>query len=145
MKIYNETKTIELANYDEAMGYVREDKLFIAHHTAIEPVAEQGHYETIAEYKNGGKDVEWVVDTPATEGRAAYDEYEDILVYIPYTEQELATREINELKAKLVSTDYKAIKYAEGALTAEEYAPTKAERQSWRDRINELEGAINGI
>lgn len=142
MRVFDETKTIELANYDLTKGYLKDDKLFIAHYDAIEPVAEQGHYETIAEYKNGGKDVEWVVDTPATEGRAAYDEYEDILVYIPYTEQELATREIDELKAKLYATDYKAIKYAEGALTAEEYAPTKAERQSWRDRINELEGAL---
>ena len=47
--------------------------------------------------------------------------------------------EIAELKAELSSTDYKAIKYAEGWITAEEYAETKAQRQAWRDRINELE------
>ena len=28
----------------------------------------------------------------------------------------------------------------EGWLTDEEYAPTKAQRQQWRERINELEG-----
>lgn len=47
--------------------------------------------------------------------------------------------EVKELEAKLASTDYIAIKFAEGWITAEDYAPTKAERQSWRDRINELE------
>ena len=47
--------------------------------------------------------------------------------------------EIAELKAELSGTDYKAIKYAEGWITEEEYAETKAQRQAWRDRINELE------
>ena len=142
MRIFNQEKTIELTNYDLAKGYLKADKLFIAHYEAIAPVDAQGHYETIAEYENGGKDVEWVIDTPATEGRAAYDEFEDIQVYIPYSEAELAAKEIAELKAKLTATDYKAIKYAEGALSAEEYAATKAERQNWRDRITELEGAL---
>lgn len=48
-------------------------------------------------------------------------------------------KEIGELKAKLAATDYQAIKFAEGWITAEDYAPTKALRNSWRDRINELE------
>lgn len=47
---------------------------------------------------------------------------------------------IADLKASLSATDYQAIKYAEGWLTAEEYAPVKAQRQLWRDEINELEG-----
>ena len=47
--------------------------------------------------------------------------------------------EIAELKAKLASTDYQAIKYAEGVLSEEEYADMKAQRQAWRNRINELE------
>ena len=51
-------------------------------------------------------------------------------------------QKIEILKQKLKDTDYKAIKYAEGQLTEEEYASTKAERQSWRDRINELEAQI---
>ena len=47
--------------------------------------------------------------------------------------------EIAELKQKLADTDYNAIKYAEGWIDSEEYAPIKAERQAWRDKINELE------
>ena len=52
-------------------------------------------------------------------------------------------QEIAELKAKLDATDYQAIKYAEGFLSDEEYAEMKAQRQAWRDRINELE-ALGG-
>ena len=47
--------------------------------------------------------------------------------------------EISELKIKLAATDYQAIKYAEGVLSEEEYTDMKAQRQLWRDRINELE------
>ena len=47
------------------------------------------------------------------------------------------------LKAELRKTDYKAIKYSEGWLTEEEYAPIKAERQALREEINRLEQELN--
>ena len=47
--------------------------------------------------------------------------------------------EITQLKKQLSDTDYKAIKYAEGQISESEYAPVRAERQGYRDRINELE------
>lgn len=55
------------------------------------------------------------------------------------TEQELKEQRISELKKNLYDTDYQAIKYAEGELTAEEYAPIKEQRRQWRAEINELE------
>ena len=54
-------------------------------------------------------------------------------------EEEARQEEIAALKGYLAATDYKAIKYAEGWITEEEYAETKAQRQVWRDRINELD------
>lgn len=48
--------------------------------------------------------------------------------------------EIDGLKALLMESNDEALKFAEGWLSAEEYAPTKAQRQQWRARINELEG-----
>ena len=57
---------------------------------------------------------------------------------------ELWNREIFELKEELNRTDYKAIKYAEGVLTDEEYQETGIQRQVWRKRINELERLIAG-
>lgn len=50
-----------------------------------------------------------------------------------------AEREISALKDLLRSTDYRAIKHAEGLLTDDEYADSKAEREAWRMRIRELE------
>lgn len=50
--------------------------------------------------------------------------------------------EINALKSLLADTDYKAIKYAEGAIDEEEYTEIKALRQSWREKINEIEQNI---
>lgn len=110
MRIFNKDKTEELATYDEEKGYLSNDKLFIAHHEATQAVEEQGHYETIAEYPNGGKDVEWVVDIPEVEEREAYDEYEDILVFIPYTEEELEN--LREEKYRMLIEAYIRKKYS---------------------------------
>lgn len=50
--------------------------------------------------------------------------------------------QINNLKQNLIDTDYKAIKFAEGLLTAEEYEPIKQQRQAWREEINTLESQL---
>lgn len=51
--------------------------------------------------------------------------------------------EINVYKTLLSQTDYQAIKYSEGAMSKEEYEPIKIQRQSWRDKINELEAQLS--
>jgi len=70
-----------------------------------------------------------------------------VIDYVP-TAEELAVKteqakaeRIAELKNLLRSTDYQAIKYAEGVLSAEDYAETKAQRIKWRAEINALEGS----
>lgn len=50
--------------------------------------------------------------------------------------------EVQALKQSLAETDYKAIKYAEGVMTDEDYQATGIQRQAWRRRINELEALI---
>lgn len=55
----------------------------------------------------------------------------------------LSTEEqIEMLKQNLSDTDYKAIKYAEGLISDEEYAETKKLRQQWRKEINQLENEL---
>lgn len=43
------------------------------------------------------------------------------------------------LKQLLDSTDYQALKHADGALSDEEYEPIRLKRQELRDAINALE------
>ena len=63
-----------------------------------------------------------------------------------YTDEELTVqankKRIAELKALLQATDYQAIKYAEGFISEVDYAPIKQVRQSYRNKINELEVQI---
>lgn len=91
MRIFSETG-VEIESPDLEKGYLKKDRLLIMHHEAVEAVEEVGHWETVAEYSNGGKDVEWIVDTPGVEAAEAWDEYQEILRYIPYTETELKLR-----------------------------------------------------
>ena len=114
MRIFDENDN-ELFEYDRAKGHLKSDKLFVKHHPQVEAVQEEGHWKTVAEYPNGGKDVEWVIDVPRVEAKDAWDEYEDILRYIPFTERELASHRIIELKSMLNSTDYNILKVVEVA------------------------------
>ena len=50
--------------------------------------------------------------------------------------------EIQQLKKQLSDTDYKAIKFAEGQISEEDYASVRELRQGYRDRINYLEGLL---
>ena len=55
---------------------------------------------------------------------------------------ELKRVQIDNLKQHLINTDYQAIKFAEGQISEEDYAPIKAQRQAWRDEINILEQEV---
>lgn len=102
-KVYNETKTEILNSYDLAKGYLVVDKILIAHHPAKEEFKKKSHMEVLAEYPNGGKDVVEVIDVPYCPAKEAWDEYEDIKVYIPYTaeQQREADTKKYELKVEM--------------------------------------------
>lgn len=82
----------ELSSVDFTDGYYVTDQIIIAHHPAQEYIPEQWHYEVIAEYPNGGKDVEKVIDVPGQQAREAWDEIEDILRWHWYTAEEIEAR-----------------------------------------------------
>ena len=136
----NELNANEL---DFSKGYLKEEKIFIKHHDAISAVEEQGHYETIREYPNGGRDVEWIIDVPEVEAKEAYDEYEDIQRFVKFTQKELNSFRIEELKQKLNETDYCVLKIAEGSATYDDYSEIIAKRREWRKEINNLEESTN--
>lgn len=92
---------VEIEEPDFKLGYLTPETIFIERHEAIEAVAEEGHWEVTAEYPNGGKDVEWIVDVEKVEAKEAWDEYEDIYRYILYTEEELEAIEAERNKPTL--------------------------------------------
>lgn len=160
MKIYNEQKTQELAEteIDRENGYLKPDKIATTHHEAVpaktvgEQITElesQGVkierysdklYRILAVYPSGGKDVEEIVEIPAKE---AYDDYEDVQVYIPFTEQELKERADRkrsaELKAEL-SKIKEDIEQEAFGLVRDDFAEKKARAAEIINELRVIEG-----
>ena len=86
-EIYNENME-RIEHPDLTLGYLKSDTR-VEHHNAIEGVMEVWHYETIAEYPNGGRDVRKIIDVPGVAAQAAWDEEIPIQIYMPYTQEEL--------------------------------------------------------
>lgn len=178
MRVFNKDKTQELKDYDLTKGYLLEDEITIeheaeivhheaeiVHHEAVEGVEEQGHYEVVTEYPNGGADLNWVIDVAGVAPREAYDEvikeaYDEVVkgartdtecikVYIPWTEKELKeialSKERNELMAWLFEHDYIGIKIATGRATVEEYAAEIAEMKIKANRLNEIDRELEAL
>lgn len=91
MKILDETGAV-VENPDLTLGYLTDDTEEITH-PAVEDVEELFHYETVAEYPNGGRDVQRVVDVPGVPAKPAWTEQLPIKRYIRYTAEELAAQE----------------------------------------------------
>ena len=130
-------------DYDPSMGLLKEEEVLVAEHPAQEFIQEQGHYEVIREYANGGREVKWVVDVPGQKACEAWTEYKTILRLIPFTDKQKAMMEIDDLKEQLLATDYNILKIMEGAATLSEMSEIIAQRAAWRERINELEAQYN--
>lgn len=167
MRVFNEDKTQELKEYDLNLGHLIEDAIVthhgaeiihheaeIIHHNAVEGIEEQGHYETVAEYPNGGRDVRWVIDVEGVApvlawdevireaydeiAKEAYDHEERIKVYVPYTKREILELEKDSIENWLKNHDYIGVKIATGRSTIEEYESEIAEMKVKAERINEI-------
>lgn len=102
MKVYNKEKTELLENYDLNLGRLVQDKI-VVNEPEIQGVEEQGHYEVIETYPNGGKDVKWVIDVKGVEYKPATTYEEDVLIYVPYTQEELETIKQQQYEDSIVS------------------------------------------
>jgi hypothetical protein len=91
MKIIDETGAV-ITNPDLTAGYLAADTEAVEH-PAQDAVEELSHYETVAEYPNGGKDVRKVIDRAAVPAAPAWTEQLPIQRYIRYTAEELAAQE----------------------------------------------------
>ena len=82
----------EITNPDLSAGRLIHDKNFVCHHEAVQEVVEQFHLEVKETYANGGHDMKKVIDVAYVPPQDAWDEYEDILRYVPFTDEELEGR-----------------------------------------------------
>lgn len=156
MKLYNIDGTIELKRdeVDLKRGHI-ENKIFERYIEETKEQEEQGHYELIDDGEK--KQIKWIIDVPQKTAIPAHYENELAEVYIPFSAEKILEIEnqeadslyraalqpyllqIKEYKDKLLDTDYQAIKYAEGVLSEEEYAPIKEQRQEWREMVNKYQ------
>lgn len=118
-----------IENPDLTKGYLKQETQTI-HHDAVAGVEEVSHYETLAEYPNGGKDVQKVVDVPGVAAKEAYDEEVEVQRYVLYTAEEL----VAQAEAK---------KKVEEAAAAE--AKKKAELEAVPGRMDALEAANDDL
>ena len=98
MKILDETGAV-IESPDLTLGYLISSTEPVEH-PAVAAVPETSHYETVAEYPNGGRDVRKVVDRPGVQAQEAWTEQVPIQKYIRYTAEELATQEEERKKAE---------------------------------------------
>jgi hypothetical protein len=79
-------------------------------------------------------------------GKYRYDISTKSAVEIIETEEEKLTvvknTKLIELQGLLHQTDYQAIKYAEGALTDDQYSYLKKQRESWRSSYNAIQSSL---
>lgn len=83
-------------------------------------------------------------DIDMKKGMLDYFDYENnTCIYCEFDPKEVErlenAKKIIELKQKLSETDYKALKYAEGFYTEEEYKPIKEYREAIREQIRLIE------
>ena len=99
MKIIDDKTGLEIQNPDLTQGWLH-DETEAVEHPAQEGVPELSHYETVAEYPSGGKDVRKVIDREGVPAQDAWTEQVPIQRYILYTAEELAAKEEERKKAE---------------------------------------------
>lgn len=101
MRVFNENKTYEMSpsQIDLEKGYLKPDKIFIAHHEAVK-AAPAVYKERVEKLPNGSTQIWKDLVSPAVESKAAWDKYEDIQVYVSYSTEEIRERRVKNLRRK---------------------------------------------
>lgn len=89
----------ELQDPDLSLGHLEPGRVFVKHHDAVEYQPATYKDVEVQRYENGGVLYHHVLETPSVPASEAYDEYESVMIYVPYTEDEL--KEIEEKKQEL--------------------------------------------
>ena len=136
MKVYD-AEWNEVEDPDPEVGRTEPARRLVAHHEAVperERIEEIDYENPIKVYPNGGKDLRLVVLQEYAPAVPAWDEYEDCLVYTPYTPEELDARAVEKSERE------KAAKEAAERAAAEE--ERRIEREKVIDGAPERFGAL---
>ena len=138
MEVYNQNKTEILTEYDLTKGYLTTDYIdeIIPE---VQAVQEQGHYVTIAEYPNGGKDVEWVVDVAGAEYQPQKIKKKQVTIYVPYSEEELKQQQIRT-KIKRLTELTKDLAQVQAGLIITDIEERKQEFRTLLNEVRVLQG-----
>lgn len=142
MEIYDEAgnKLPENAQLDLERGYL-ENRTRTIQHPRKEFIPEVSHYEVIAEYPNGGKDVVKIIDSPGQQEEEAWTETVDYQLYILYTDEEYAERQQQKTEEELEESIREAHIKSIGSLI-EENTLLKAQLRAVSDRNDFIEDCI---
>jgi hypothetical protein len=89
--------------------------LVIKHHEAVEGTPEKFHYAVDRVFENGGVSYKRIVDAPAIPAKEAFDETEDILVFVPYTDEQLKEKRACEIRKRMEQLSQDFIQHWAGA------------------------------
>lgn len=89
MRIFNENKTTELNrdDLDFDLGFLKPERLFKVRHEAVEGQEAVYTVRAVVE-ESGGTSIYKDLVSPAVEAKEAWDEYEDIQIFVPFTSEE---------------------------------------------------------
>lgn len=138
MRVFNEEKTQELTEYDLEKGRLRADRIVTKTIPAQPEQKEEFHYE-FKTYPNGGQDRIRVIDKEYKPAQSEQYEYENIQVYVPYTEEQLKDIRKKELKDSLNKLSEDIIQVIAGA-KKDGIVEKIAQFQSTHNELRILEG-----
>ena len=127
LKIYDTELKVELTNPDLKKGHLEHAKRFVEHHSAVERTF---HYEILEDTVGIDPSLPdgWRKEVEDTAASEAWDEYEDVQKYVPFTDAELA--EIAEKEQAEKAAAEAAAKAAEQAAKAEAARRDAAEKMN---------------
>lgn len=131
MKVYNKDKTQILETFDLSLGKLESDVIQV---DEVSEIKERYHTELTQVNDEGGKIFKKVIDVQGRPYQPAHTE--EILVYIPYTQQELEEIEIEKLRLQREDECFSIINRGQlwyVRLTEEQKSELETWYQAWLD------------
>lgn len=141
LKIYDAELKVELTNPDLKKGRLEPAKRFVEHHAAVERTF---HYEILADTVGIDPSLPdgWRKEVEDMAAREAYDEYEEVQRYVPFTDAELAEiaekAQVEKAQAEKAAAEKAA---AEAAEKAAAEAAAKAAEQAAQEQAARRDAA----